>query len=201
MGFFKRQNSELERELRAQRPTPSDELVETLAASVRPRPRVAPRRRLALAGSATAAMLVTVAAIGGIGYAADAGSQVAHTLKRALAPVGITIEAKPTAASDEYGGTGGADNINGTARNDTINTGAGADRINAGAGNDRINSGSGNDRINPGPGRDRVNAGTGNDYIYSRDGQRDVVNAGPGRDTCVADRIDVLISCEIVRRA
>jgi Ca2+-binding RTX toxin-like protein len=85
------------------------------------------------------------------------------------------------------------------AGNDVINTGSGNDVVDAGKGDDRVVTGNGDNRIVAGPGRDVVKSGGGNDRVNVRDRGRDLVNAGPGRDTCIADAVDVLISCELVR--
>jgi hypothetical protein len=97
-------------------------------------------------------------------------------------------------------GQGGNDRINAGAGADRVNGGRGADRIDAGAGADRIRGGRGADRVNGGRGADRVWAGRGDDRIDARDGERDVIRCGRGRDRVRADRADVLIGCEVVRR-
>jgi hypothetical protein len=89
--------------------------------------------------------------------------------------------------------------VNGTARNDVLVTGDRDSVVDAGKGSDRITTGRGDDKIDAGPGRDVVKAGGGNDFVDVRDRGRDLVNAGPGRDACIADAVDVLISCELVR--
>lgn len=45
-----------------------------------------------------------------------------------------------------------------------------------------------------------VRAGSGDDVLTLNDGTVDVVDCGPGGDTVVADRADVLRSCEDVTR-
>jgi Ca2+-binding RTX toxin-like protein len=180
--------------------------------------------RLALAVVLTSALLVALAAVGGVGYAAQ---RVAGVAERVVAPGGeqaIGLTFAPSAAVDQYGNPagGGSQDVRGSSRNDTvttgrgndvvnggagndrISTGAGNDRVRGGSGNDRISTGSGNDRIYGGPGRDTINSGSGNDTIYVRDGDRDRVTCGPGKDTVYADpaRLDkVAADCEIVRRA
>lgn len=81
---------------------------------------------------------------------------------------------------------------------DTISAGPKIDFIDAGGGDDLIRSGGGNDRVNPGPGRDVLYAGTGNDIVVANDGERDVIDCGLGEDHVLADRVDVLRSCEHV---
>ena len=87
---------------------------------------------------------------------------------------------------------GGNDTIRGGLNNDTICGGAGADRIRGGAGDDSISGGAGNDTLV---------GDAGNDTLNSRDGRRETVSCGTGRqDRVIADRIDRLVACEIVRR-
>lgn len=83
---------------------------------------------------------------------------------------------------------------------DSIASGAKADYVFAGGGNDVVRSGGGSDTINPGPGRDLVFAGTGSDHIIANDGERDVIDCGPGDDSVRGDSLDILRSCEHVRR-
>jgi len=76
----------------------------------------------------------------------------------------------------------------------------GDDALHGGFGDDALYGGYGNDRLYGGPGVDRLVGGPGNDLISSADGRRETVYCGPGRDTAVADRLDRLVSCEVVRR-
>jgi hypothetical protein len=70
----------LERQLRAGRPEPSSDLVAALAARVSSRPyRRSSKLRFGFAGALSFAMLASLSAFGGIGYAASAASSVAHT--------------------------------------------------------------------------------------------------------------------------
>jgi hypothetical protein len=45
-----------------------------------------------------------------------------------------------------------------------------------------------------------VFAGPGNDFIYSVDGQRDVIDCGLGHDVAIVDPIDSVRHCETVIR-
>jgi WD40-like Beta Propeller Repeat len=56
------------------------------------------------------------------------------------------------------------------------------------------------DRLVVKRGTSRVVAGAGNDTIVAADGRREVIDCGSGRDTVSADRSDVLVHCEVVRR-
>jgi Ca2+-binding RTX toxin-like protein len=301
-----RRDRDLETQLRAARPQPSEELVRAIAARVETR--AGSRVRLAVAGALTVVMLVGLASFGGAGYAASAAKQAARSVKRAIAPQGVVISAKPTAAADQYktgdkddkikgdkkkkndidagGGnndveTGDADDkvktgsgndklvvgsgnntvnagdgknviVAGVGNNsiksgkgddkitvaggnnkidvgggnndvrtgdgkdaiklgsgddvvvagggsDTITSAGGNNKIDAGPGNDKVTTGKGSDKVVAGPGRDRVATGGGNDTIDSRDADRDLVNGGAGRDTCIADPLDILVSCEVQR--
>jgi hypothetical protein len=99
MREFRRRHGGLERELRAQRPEPRAEFVESLEATIRSRPlRRAPQAfRLGLAGAVTAGMLVSLAAFGGLGYAATG---VKHTVKAAVHAVAPAHKAKPSAPAN-----------------------------------------------------------------------------------------------------
>ena len=99
MKLFKN-DDELERELRRQRPEPRDELVALVSE------RVAERRRgsragfrLAFAGVLTAGMLAGLAAVGGLSYAADAVQTAARGAQHVVAPVKHAAPAKPAAVS------------------------------------------------------------------------------------------------------
>lgn len=104
------------------------------------------------------------------------------------------------AGSDRMLGAAGADRIVGAVGSDTADGGAGNDVIDAGIGTDRVLGGPGADRLSGGPGPDDVRAGAGNDRVAARDGTPDRVDCGPGRDVVVADRLDVMTGCEVVRR-
>jgi arylsulfatase A-like enzyme len=58
----------------------------------------------------------------------------------------------------------------------------------------------GPDRIRPLGGRDWIYARRGNDVVFARDGLRDHIDCGRGRDRVEADAVDVVASCEVVRR-
>ena len=77
----------IERQLRAARPQPGKELVESLAAQMRgTRARAYGRARIAFAGALTAGLLVALASVGGIGYAASSATQAVKVVKRVLVP-------------------------------------------------------------------------------------------------------------------
>ncbi len=104
--MFKRGDG-LERELRAMRPAPSDELVAKIEARVR-EARPAYRRtsfRLAVPVALTAAMVAALAAVGGVGYAAssvkDAATAVAHVFVPAKQSRPIVVQGL-SAGGDQY---------------------------------------------------------------------------------------------------
>ena len=82
IGFPRRKGSlDIEAELRASRPAPRPEFVETLAASVRTertRPRFASARVAFAVGLSTSA-LVAIAAVGGLSYAASSAAKAGST--------------------------------------------------------------------------------------------------------------------------
>ena len=98
-----RRDRELEGMLRAARPAPRDELVRSISRRVGTRPTGVPR--VALAGALSSVMLVALAAVGGIGYAANAVSGAASVVKQAIgvsAPTqGIAIKGI-SAGRDQY---------------------------------------------------------------------------------------------------
>ncbi len=105
--FWKRESGDLERELRAARPEPRPEFLAALADHVRDemRPRHAGAFRLAFAGGLTVVMLVALAAVGGVSYAADAAAGAARTLEKVFTPSSaqeaIVVNGL-SAGSDEY---------------------------------------------------------------------------------------------------
>ena len=97
---------DLERELRANRPQPSDELIRKLEGEVYAAPAARARGslRLALVGAVTA-VVFAVASVGGVGgYAAAAVGNVADTAKRVVTPSKPATIFK-SAAQQQYGGS------------------------------------------------------------------------------------------------
>ena len=106
-GFFKR-GDDLERRLRSERPAPRAEFMSRLAERIESTPHRRSSFHLGLAAAVTAVMLVSLAAFGGLGYAA---SSVTHAVQRAVqvvAPAHHAANAAPTAAFNaaaaQYGG-------------------------------------------------------------------------------------------------
>jgi hypothetical protein len=89
----------VERRLRDARPTPSAELMRALA------PRRAQRRQFAFAGALTAALAISLAAVGGVSYAATAVNGVVKAAQKIVAPTSnrivFSIKA-PNAGGDQY---------------------------------------------------------------------------------------------------
>jgi hypothetical protein len=83
---------------------------------------------------------------------------------------------------------------------DEVSTGGDIDIVRDGSGDDRIETGAGRDGASLGHGRDRVVTGNGPDLVFARDRERDRIDCGPGRDRILADRRDLLHSCERVER-
>jgi hypothetical protein len=81
-----RRHRDIERRLRAERPAPRPAFLARTVASISRRPAPAFRPRVAVAGALSALMLVAFASVGGIGYAANAVSGAAATVKKAVAP-------------------------------------------------------------------------------------------------------------------
>lgn len=112
--FWKRTEDGLEAELRAARPEPRPEFVAMLAERVRSE-RTTVRRgsfRLAFAGVLTVAMISSLAAFGGLGYAASGVSQAAKSVVRLVSPskgIAPLAVSKANAGSDAYPGYGFGD--------------------------------------------------------------------------------------------
>jgi hypothetical protein len=77
-----REFRELEGRLRAERPQPSAELIRAIT----PRRRPAPKRQIAFAGALTAALLASLAAVGGVSYAATAVRNAVEAAAHVVVP-------------------------------------------------------------------------------------------------------------------
>jgi hypothetical protein len=104
--FFKRgKDSELERELRRNRPQPRDEFVQMLSNRVERQSRLGRSLRSRIAGVAVASavMLAAVGAFGGIGYAANGVKDIVKVAKSVV--VAAKGDAKKS-GGDNKGGNG-----------------------------------------------------------------------------------------------
>ena len=100
--FWKRHGGlDLEGELRAARPEPRPEFMQMLSERVGERRRSYRGVRMALAASVAAVLLVAVAAVGGIGYAASAGKHIVKVAS-SVATVHNPSVVKKSAAADQY---------------------------------------------------------------------------------------------------
>ncbi|HEV7641214.1 MAG TPA: hypothetical protein VGO39_10150 [Gaiellaceae bacterium] len=89
----------VERRLRDERPAPSAELMRSLA------PRRVKRPQFAFAGALTAALAISLAAVGGVSYAANAVTEVAKVAQRIVAPSAHNAAATsvgPNSGGDQY---------------------------------------------------------------------------------------------------
>ena len=96
---------DIEKRLRADKPTPSDDLVREFAARAQAAPRQRTGSGLAFAGVLGAAMVVALGAVGGLGYAASSVTTAVKVAKRAVAPAAPVKTAAPRAISaggDQY---------------------------------------------------------------------------------------------------
>lgn len=99
----KREAFDLEGELRANRPQPSDELVHRLEARVHEDRRArAGSFRLAFAGALAAGVLGALASVGGLGYAATGAGSAVEKAKRVVGKHGVHVVHK-SPARDQYG--------------------------------------------------------------------------------------------------
>jgi hypothetical protein len=97
VSSFWKKGDRLERELRAHRPEPRDELMRNIEGKVgESRPRTYRRFRLGLAASLTVGMLVALGAFGGFSYAATG---VTHAVKAATHVVAPQHKAAPVLKS------------------------------------------------------------------------------------------------------
>jgi hypothetical protein len=98
-SVFNRDLRKVERQLRDARPTPSAELMRALA------PRRVKRPQFAFAGALTAALVISLAAVGGVSYAATAVNSVVKAAQKIVAPKSnhlvFTING-PNAGGDQY---------------------------------------------------------------------------------------------------
>jgi hypothetical protein len=107
MNLFSRRGNKLERDLRAARPKPSDELVSRIEGRIRSEQPARVRRsfRVAVPVTLTAVMIGSLAAVGGVGYAATsvghAVKAVTHVFSPAKEHVTLTI-AGATSGGDQY---------------------------------------------------------------------------------------------------
>ncbi|HEV2712327.1 MAG TPA: hypothetical protein VGU26_04450 [Gaiellaceae bacterium] len=96
---------DLEAELKAARPEPSPDLVHRLEARLRTsgRTRAGSSLRVAFVGALTAVMLMALASVGGVGYAASAGRDAVVSVKRVVTPKRVVRVLKQSPAIDQYG--------------------------------------------------------------------------------------------------
>ena len=83
-GRRRRRPVDLEAELRAGRPVPRESFVRELAGELRPVRSSFMRRRLGFAAALSAAILVALSAVGGLGYASSATSHAVNALKNVV---------------------------------------------------------------------------------------------------------------------
>lgn len=106
MRYWRRRHEpfDLEAELRAGRPEPSSEFVHRLETRVREHGRArGGSLRVAFVGALTAVMLVSLAAVGGVGYASSAAEDAVVSVKRIATPNKVVRIIKKSAAIDQYG--------------------------------------------------------------------------------------------------
>jgi hypothetical protein len=94
---------DLEAELRSGRPEPSSEFVHRLETRVRNHGRTrAGSLRVAFVGALTAVMLMSLASVGGVGYASSAATDAAVSVKRVVTPKRVVRILKKSPAIDQY---------------------------------------------------------------------------------------------------
>src|SRR5207237_1751504 len=107
MAGYLRRGDDLERRLRNGRPTPRTEFMEALTERLESVPyRRRSTFRLGLAASVTAVLVISLAAFGGLGYAATSVSHAVKTAVHVVAPAKHHAAAQPAAfnsAAAQYG--------------------------------------------------------------------------------------------------
>jgi hypothetical protein len=97
--FFKR-DDELERELRSNRPEPRAEFLAAIVGRVEAGRRpTAPRLRLGFAAALTVGILSSLAAFGGLGYAASAARSIAHVATKLATPSKLHATQQPLSSA------------------------------------------------------------------------------------------------------
>jgi hypothetical protein len=94
-GRWRRKPVDLDAELRASRPTPSDDFVRGLTRDIRATGE-SRRLRLGFAAAFTVAILGALSAVGGLGYAASAASDAAHAVKSVVVKSNTPTNQVPT---------------------------------------------------------------------------------------------------------
>jgi hypothetical protein len=87
---------DVEAELRASRPTPRESFVRELSGEIRSAGRSRGRMRLGFAAALSAAMLVALASVGGLGYASSATSHAVKAVKNVVVKSHHTKSRLPT---------------------------------------------------------------------------------------------------------
>ena len=102
LGWRRRRGTE--RQLRTERPVPSDELVATISAAAvaAHRHRGGVGSRVAFAAAITTFMLGTFASFGGLSYAASGASTAAQAVERVVVEQ-VPLVRENSAAADQYG--------------------------------------------------------------------------------------------------
>lgn len=85
-GNGRRRRFDLEADLRAQRPQPRPDFVREVVSRLGGRRRTLASARVALAGGLTALMLVALAAVGGLGYAAEGAREAVEAVEEMVGP-------------------------------------------------------------------------------------------------------------------
>ena len=101
---MRQKRTNLETELRANRPQPTDEFVNRLEGRVREGRRSrAGSFRVAFAGSLAAGVLAALASFGGLGYAANATGEAVQKAKRVVKSSHGTAVVRKSPSRDQYG--------------------------------------------------------------------------------------------------
>lgn len=108
MKYWRRRHEpfDLEAELKARRPEPSPDFVHQLEARVSGSGRTRGTLRVAFVGALTAVMLLSLASVGGVGYASSAARDAAANVKRVVTPEERVVRVlRKSPAIKQYGPT------------------------------------------------------------------------------------------------
>jgi hypothetical protein len=101
-GYRKRESFDLERQLRAARPQPGRDFLQSVMSEVRGRRQSPQSFRLAFAGGLTVMLFAALAAVGGIGYAAAAPAQAVKAVVAAVSNDNGPTLIQQSPACDQY---------------------------------------------------------------------------------------------------
>ena len=102
-GFWRGHGGfDAERELRAQRPQPSDELTRSIVRRMDGRRSGTSSFRAAVAVGLSTLLLAALMGTGGVGYAGEPGKRAVAAVKKVFVPKGVVVAKKKSSAMQQY---------------------------------------------------------------------------------------------------